>query len=94
MTDKRVNWWELFRLITPLMITVGLFMIGNINTKIDCLDQKVFTHLTNHDIHIPRETIVNKGEFELINNIRATQFAKIESALSELRAMIIENMKK
>ena len=45
---------EVFRLITPVLVTVCIFIVSGISIQLGKLDTKVFTHLTNHEIHIPR----------------------------------------
>lgn len=90
----KFNFWEVFRLLTPITVTIALFMINNLNSKLDCLDGKIFTHMTNGEIHIPRSTVVSKAEFDILQNIRDSQFAKVENSLSEMRAMLIKLMDK
>ena len=88
------NWWEYLRFITPLLLTIALFMIGSINGEIEDLNNKIFVHLTNDDIHVTREYIVSKAEFDLLARVREGQFAKIESALAELRVLALEQIRK
>jgi len=56
---------EWFRVITPALISLCLFFLGVINYQLRTIDSKIFTHLTNHDIHIPREQIVSQAEFDM-----------------------------
>lgn len=56
---------EWFRLITPTLVTVSLFMLGGLSFQLHRVDDKLFAHLTNDDIHVPREQVVSQGEFDL-----------------------------
>ena len=53
------------RFIVPSLITLNLFMLGGISFQLHRIEDKIFTHLTNHDIHVPREQIVSQAEFEM-----------------------------
>ena len=46
---------EWFRVITPTLVTISIAFLGVINYQLRTLDSKIFIHLTNHEIHIPRE---------------------------------------
>lgn len=59
----------LFRLITPVMLAGCLFILNDINARIVMLDSKVFTHMTNHEIHTPRADLV-KLQADLNENFR------------------------
>ena len=65
MEGKKPNYVDFLRLITPIGVTVSLFILGNINSKVIDIETKLFTHLTNDEIHVPRSYVVTKGEFEL-----------------------------
>ena len=56
---------EKFRIITPILVTIAIFFIGGISLQIKTIDTKLFTHLTNHELHVPRGIIVTKGEFDM-----------------------------
>lgn len=55
---------KVLSIMTPILVTINLFLVGMINTKIDKVDNKLFTHLTNHELHVPRNNIVSKAIFE------------------------------
>ena len=97
--------WEYLRIATPVLTTLGLFIIGfmgssigghmdkmeiRLGAKIDKLDDKLFKHLTNDDIHAVRSTLVNKAQFDLINQIRTAQMGEIKSELCDLKTLVIE----
>ena len=60
---------ERWRLITPSLITligtITIVMLTNMDGKLQDIDAKLFTHLTNDEIHIPRDQVVTKGVFEM-----------------------------
>ena len=56
------NGWEWLRIITPILVTINLFIVGQIWVQLADLNQKVYAHVTNNDLHIPR------AEFVMIQN--------------------------
>ena len=91
--NDRLSVWSYLRFATPLLIGIALFMIGDVKNEINEIDQKMFTHLTNDDLHIPRGYVVTKAEFDLINRIREGQFIKIEQGISDLRSLCMTLVK-
>lgn len=49
----------LLRFVTPILVTVSLFVITLINSKIDTISERLYHHQTNDEIHIPRGEFVN-----------------------------------
>ena len=95
MSDDKneITVWSYLRFITPVLITISLFMIGSMMAQMSKMDDKIFQHLTNEEIHAPRSFYVTKSEFDLINRVRESQFMKIETGISELRAIALEQIK-
>ena len=58
--EKRMEW---FRIITPASVTIILFLTLQLLGKIDKLDDKVFKHLTNDELHSTRSQTISKAEF-------------------------------
>lgn len=97
--------WEYLRIATPVLTTLGLFIIGMVGSslggqinrmdtqlcaKIDKLDDKVFSHLTNEDLHALRSTIVDKAQFDLVNEMRLAQIKDIQSEILSVKTLVIE----
>ena len=55
---------EKFRIITPILVTVSIFLLGGISIQLNKMDNKLFAHLTNHEIHTPRADVISKGVFD------------------------------
>jgi hypothetical protein len=78
------------RFITPVGMTLVLAFVTLINTKIDKLDDKVFRHLTNDEIHSPRSQFVENTKFELYQKMRDAQIESNEKTICEIKAMILD----
>ena len=51
--------------LITVVTTLSLFITAGLRGDIQELDNKVFMHLTNHEIHIPRDIVVTQAEFDL-----------------------------
>ena len=77
---------------TPYLVSITIFMLGNVIAITNKIDDKLFKHLTNDEIHIPRGIIVNKGEFDIITKMRELQFTRIDTKLDNLENLIQKHM--
>jgi len=90
----RTNGWERWRVITPVLVTVAVAILIFIASQITALaeqnrafNEKLFEHMTNAEIHVPREYNVSQSEFnvykmssrELLHDIK-TEISKIGNA--------------
>ncbi len=73
-------------------VTVFIFVItitiNRVEKKIEGVDSKLFTHLTNDTLHIPREQIVTKAEFTMHCNFAEENRNNIVNALEKLETLI------
>lgn len=90
---------ERIRTYTPILLFVLSFIgallmygVNDIRNKIDAVDSKMFNHLTNNTIHIPRETIVSKDEWVVYQSMRDKQMADMGKDLSEIKSLVIKCM--
>ena len=106
MTEsKNTGVWEYLRIATPVLTTLGLFIVGlvgsnlsnNVNrmetqllAQMGKIDDKLFRHLTNDEIHMPRSTMVDKQQFDLINTIRASQLADLKAEICDVKTLVME----
>jgi len=94
-SEMKVHWlFSAAQYVTPVLVTIILFFLTNLkgdlsNIKLELksdikeLDAKMFTHLTNDEIHVPRGMIVNKGEFEIQCKFAEKERAEILNLLRE-----------
>lgn len=75
--------WTKF--ITPVLVTVTIFMLGVIIAQVNRIDEKLFHHLANDEIHMPRSLYVSKAEFELQSRFIEKENDRIVKAIDELR---------
>lgn len=84
------HWTENFRFITPVLVTIACFMLGNLNATVNKIDDKLFKHLTNDEIHAPRSIYISETEFNLYQKMREKQLESYENTLREIKAMIYD----
>jgi hypothetical protein len=83
MNNSQKSWVEYFRFITPILITLCLFLLNGIERKVNDIDDKLFRHLTNDELHSPRSLVVSKAEFNIYQEMRQRQMNDIRDILSQ-----------
>ena len=84
---------EWFRIITPVLVMVSIAILGGISFQLRALDGKVFTHLTNHEIHVPREQMVLSGEFTMQSKFSNEKYDRLVEQLCLFREEIKTDMR-
>jgi len=78
----RGNW---VKYITPVLVTVAIFMLGNLTMQIGRVEEKLFHHLANDEIHMPRSQFVSKAEFDIQSRFIEKENDRILNAIDNLR---------
>jgi len=76
--------------ITNILVSIALAVNGIIFFQLADINNKLFVHLTNASIHIPRESIVSKDEFIIYQMMRDKQISDIKDSIKEVKEMICE----
>ncbi|MFA5346301.1 MAG: hypothetical protein WC315_08540 [Candidatus Omnitrophota bacterium] len=71
--------------ITPVLVTIAIFMLGTIMAQVNRIDEKLFQHLANDQIHMPRSQFVSKAEFDLHCKFFEKENDRILKAIDDLR---------
>jgi hypothetical protein len=71
--------------ITPVLMTIAIFMLGTIMAQVNRIDEKLFQHLANDQIHMPRSQFVSKAEFDLHCKFFEKENDRIIKAVDDLR---------
>ena len=72
--------------ITPVLVTIALFMLGTIMAQVSRVDEKLFHHLSNDEIHMPRSLYVSKAEFDIQSRFIEKENDRIIKAIDDLRS--------
>ena len=80
--DKR-SWTEYFRIISPFLLLVLTWISASINNRLANIEDKLFKHLTNDEIHCPRSIMVPRAEFDLITKMREQQIKDIKDTIKD-----------
>jgi len=81
---------EWFRLITPILVTVSIFIMGTVNYRVNSIDTKLFQHLTNHELHYPRSLMVSDAVFKEHNRVSEERYKYMEKTLEKFESSIKE----
>jgi len=71
--------------ITPVLVTITIFMLGNIMAQMGRVEERLFHHLSNDEIHLPRSQFVSKAEFEIQSRFIEKENDRILRAIDDLR---------
>ena len=77
--------------ISSLLASNALILTG-VKTEVHSIDTKLFTHLINADIHIPREQVVSKAEFQLYKSFSDQEIERILGRISEMKDDLISKI--
>lgn len=80
------HWTESFRVFTPILITVAIFMLGNLIATTNKIDDKLFKHLTNDELHSPRSMTVSKAEFNMYKEMLGEKIDEIRKTVERYEA--------
>lgn len=89
MSEKSEKRWidvmELFRIITPLLITIVIFILTGIKSDMQRIDDKLCKHIENVKIHTEKETTVTRAEYEVQTKFITGQMDRILIALDMIK---------
>ena len=60
-------------------------MLGNITAQVGRVEEKLFHHLANDEIHMPRSLYVSKAEFDIQSRFIEKENDRIIKAIDDLR---------
>lgn len=75
------------------LLTFNMFMLGTIRDEVLTLNNRVFSHLTNDEMHTLRSTVVTKSEFELYKIFSSENYKKISEDIRGLKTFFIDIVK-
>lgn len=88
-------WTEYFRFLTPVFLlclnVLAGVLVSNQNDmkgQLTLLDDKMFKHFTNDEMHSPRTMTVLKPEFEIYQKMRDKQMDEMNDVLKEIKACL------
>ena len=90
MTDNNggKHWMEYFRLVTPFLQTIIVIGIAILSTQLNKMDDKIFAHLTNDEIHAPRTFYVQGSNFDLYQKMRDKEMQGLYDCVNVIRSDI------
>ena len=83
--ERDFSMWSLMRLATPVLITICLFVISSMNSTMTRIDEKLFKHLTNDEIHSPKSMVVSKAEFSIYQGFREREMNELRLSQNEMQ---------
>lgn len=88
MTDgngNKIGIFDFLRFGTPILVTVTIFLSGILLTKINVMEERIFKHLTNEELHAPRSMYVSNAEFALQTKFTEQYFVSVQKSVEDIR---------
>lgn len=92
MMQQKKEWSEAMRWITPIGVTICIFLLTMILHKTDTIDDKLFKHLTNDEIHTPKSIVLTRPEFDLYQQMRQRQMEETKELVIDIRNMLRQHI--
>jgi len=83
---QRLHWTQRFSPITPVLVTISLFMLGGLLAGQSKLEERLFKHFTNDEMHTPRSLAIMRPEFQMYQAMRDQQMADIKNLVIDIKA--------
>ena len=80
-SEVEKNGFEWLRILTPVLLAVSLFILTQVYAQITDVGVKLYHHITNDELHVPRSEYVN-----LYNQIANMQNQIIQTIREDKRS--------
>ncbi len=101
MDTNNKSWIEYFRLTTPFLLLILSFTgwtmndkLCKVDEKITQIDDKLFKHLTNEEIHVPRGLVVSQEAFVIYQNMRDKEMETMKEGIFDIKGILLLRQKK
>ena len=71
-----------------IMVTLTVTMLTYISKKLSNIEDKLFTHLTNDEMHSPRSVVAYKAECQIFQNFLEKNLDDIKGNIKEIFKII------
>jgi hypothetical protein len=92
MILKKNNVGEYFRFVTLILVTICLFILSGLQKDVKEINEKLFKHLTNDEIHTPKSISVTKPEFQIYQVLREDQMREMRQLVVHIESMLERHM--
>jgi hypothetical protein len=84
MPNEKPDWLSVTNMLVAIALAINVIVFAQIKDVGD----KVFLHLTNSEIHIPRATVVSKDEFIIYQTMRDKQMDDLKIIANDNKCML------
>jgi len=83
-------WRRIAMIIAGAFLSINTIILMTIRTDVVDMNNKIFTHLTNHDIHIPREQLVSSAEYSMFQRINEEKLRDVSQSMKDINKTLIK----
>lgn len=91
MPPEKSTWLSITNLLVTIAIAVAGWGWTSTQAQIGKLDDKLFKHLTNSDMHIIRGTVVEKAVYEANQQLYTAQLNSMMQFMLDIKTMLKEH---
>jgi hypothetical protein len=91
---------EYFKIIISVILfglTAYMGVIDNhlmrIENTLNGIDERLFKHLTNDELHAPRSLVITRPEFSLYQEMRSKEMTQLGEGIHEIKILLQEHRK-
>lgn len=96
-SNNKRGWLIFFEILTPFLLimltwinSANISRFDKIDKVLECIDNRIFSHLTNDEIHYPKSSIATKEEFQMYTGMRDRQWSELYIQLNNIKTLLIE----
>jgi len=81
------------KLLQILLSFLGMLVTGLLGLNlfiVSSIDQKIFTHMTNHEIHVPLGQIVTQAEFIMHTSENKVSIDSLSTSIRDINKLLQE----
>ena len=86
--NGRPSWMN----VTNMLVTISLALTSIVTMVLFDINNKIFVHLTNSEIHIPRSTVVSRDEFVIYQMMRDKQMTDIKQDINDIKCILSDSV--
>lgn len=89
--EKQITWVDWIHVATPFLLLLLTALGTLVYSKVEDIDNKLFHHLTNDELHAPRSLVVTKAEYTIYQQMRDAQMKDLKDGIIDIKAMLVEH---
>jgi len=93
-SNGNTNVWKPIGItLISVLLSFNIFMLTGLKKDVHKIDDKIFHHLTNDEMHVLRDTVTTKAEFEMHRKFANSLYTNVCEMIDKLEINLKNEMK-